>query len=462
MASASQRRGSVLVVDDDPSMGEFLVDGLGALGFQVEATTAGEQALQRVREAAFDVVITDVRMKGMDGLTLCRQLIERSSGPPVVMLTAFADYEAAVEAVRAGAYDFLAKPVKLDVLGIAVARAVERHRLHQEVKRLSQSLSRSKGFGSLVGDSPAMRKLYDLLERVAPSDASVLLTGESGTGKEVVARALHAHSGRRGQPWVAINCAALPEHLLEAELFGHERGAFTDAKNAKPGLFAEASGGTLFLDEIAELAPGLQAKLLRALQERAVRPLGGRKEIPFDVRLVAATNRDLETAVEEKRFREDLYFRINVIELCLPPLRARGNDVLALAAHFLAGFAQAAHKPIVALAPQVAERLLNYAWPGNVRELQNTIERAVTLATHDHITLDDLPERIVQHKRGHVVLSGEDELVSLEEMEKRHILQVLAATGGSKAAAAKVLGLDRTTLWRKLARIGIEAPKRAD
>ena len=378
------------------------------------------------------------------------------------MLTAFGDYEAAVAAVRAGAYDFLAKPVKLDVLEIALARAVEWRRLHQEVKRLSQSLSSSRGFDGLVGESPAMRKVYDLLERIAESDTSVLLTGESGTGKEVVARALHARSPRRDRPWVAINCAALPENLLEAELFGYERGAFTDAKGAKPGLFVEANGGTLFLDEIGELAPSLQAKLLRALQERSVRPLGGRKEIAFDIRLVAATNRDLETAVEEKRFREDLYFRINVIEVNLPPLRARGNDVLALAMHFLASFAQRAHKPIVGIAPQAAERLLNYPWPGNVRELQNAVERGVTLATHDHITVDDLPERVVQHRRSHVVLTDIDELVTLEEMEKRYILQVLAATGGSKAAAAKALGLDRTTLWRKLARFGLEAPKRED
>ena len=462
MSITRQPRGRVLIVDDDVAMGDFLVEGLETLGFDVEAVTTGERALERVRTGSFDVVVTDLRMKGMTGLELCRRLAERSAAVPVVMLTAFGDYAAAVEAVRAGAYDFLSKPVKLEVLDIAVARAVEQHQLRREVKRLTQSLMRSTGFGSLVGESPVMQEVYDLSARIASSDSSVLLTGESGTGKELVARALHAQGSRSSRSLVAINCAAMPENLLESELFGYEKGAFTDAKGSKAGLFVEADGGTLFLDEIGELPLNLQAKLLRALQERVVRPLGGRKEVPFDVRLIAATNRDLETAVEERRFREDLYFRINVIEVRLPPLRARGNDVVVLAGHFLAEFAERAKKRVIGLVPQVAERLLNYSWPGNVRELQNTIERAVTLAAHDHITLEDLPERITQHKRSHVVLTDEAELVTLEEMERRYILQVLRATGGSKSVAAKTLGLDRTTLWRKLERLRIEVPKRGD
>lgn len=454
--------GRVLVVDDDAATGDYLVQGLGALGFTVEAVTSGERALERISADPFDVMTTDLRMRGMSGLDLCKIIRERSCKLPVIMLTAFGDYAAAVEAVRAGAYDFLAKPVNLDVLALAVSRAVEQHQLRQEVMRLRQSVAQSTGFGDLLGTSPAMHRVYDLLARIASSESSVLLTGESGTGKELVARALGAQGPRGDGPFVAINCAAMPENLLEAELFGYEKGAFTDAKGAKAGLFVEANGGTLFLDEIGDLPMSLQAKLLRALQERVVRPLGGRKEVRFDARLVAATNRDLETAVEEKRFREDLFFRINVIEVHLPPLRARGNDVLALAMHFLGGFAKRAKKPMLGLVPQAAEKLLNYSWPGNVRELQNTIERAVTLAVHDHITVDDLPDRIVQHKRSHVVLTDETELVTLEEMEKRYILQVLQATGGSKSATAKTLGLDRTTLWRKLERFRIEAPRSED
>jgi two-component system response regulator HydG len=258
---------------------------------------------------------------------------------------------------------------------------------------------------------------------------------------------------------VAINCAAVPENLLEGELFGYERGAFTDAKASKVGLFVQANGGTLFLDEVGELPLGLQAKLLRALQERVVRPLGSTREIPFEVRLVTATNRDLETAVEEKRFREDFFFRINVVEVRLPPLRVRGNDILELAAHFLREFARRARKPVTAMTPEVGKKLLGYSWPGNVRELQNVIERAVALTQHDHITVQDLPEKVAEHRRSHVVLTDETEFVSLEEMEKRYILQILGAVGGSKSVAARILGLDRTTLWRKLERYQIEGSK---
>jgi two-component system response regulator HydG len=299
-----------------------------------------------------------------------------------------------------------------------------------------------------------MTDVYALLSRLAGSDSTVLVHGESGTGKELVARALHDEGARARGPFVAINCAAMPEGLLESELFGHAKGAFTDAKTARAGLFVDATGGTLFLDEIAEMPLGLQAKLLRALQERTVRPIGQRKEIPFDVRLVVATNRDLETEIQEKRFREDLYFRINVVEVELPPLRSRGNDVLLLAHRFLADFATKVGKPLRGFTPDATKRLLDYSWPGNVRELQNTIERAVALAARELVTVDDLPARIVRAKRSEVLLADDpSELVTLVEMEARYIRHVLRASGGSKVAAAKTLGLDRTTLWRKLERI---------
>jgi DNA-binding NtrC family response regulator len=450
-----------LVVDDDLAMGEMLVDGLKAPGRVIRSAT--DAALAEISATDYDVIVTDLRMPGLDGLELCRRVVTRvDRDVPVIVLTAFGDFEAAVAAMRAGAYDFLAKPVKLDVLELAVARAIEHSRLRREVKRLNASLASKIGFGELVGSSPAMERVYKLLARVADSDSSVLITGESGTGKELVARALHASSPRATHPFVAINCAAMPETLLESELFGHEKGAFTDARTARPGLFVQASGGTLLLDEIGDLPLALQPKLLRALQERVVRPVGGRREVPFDVRLLAATNRDLETAIEEGRFRQDLYFRIDVIEVALPPLRARGNDVLALAQHFLVHFSEKGSKKLVGFSTPAARHLVDYDWPGNVRELHNVVERAVALATHDHVTADDLPEKILKAERPRAPISLEPgELLSLDEMERRYILHVLEASGGSRTAAARTLGLDRSTLWRKLERIRDASPTSA-
>src|SRR5262249_31451078 len=295
--------------------------------------------------------------------------------------------------------------------------------------------------------------------RVSESDTSVLITGESGTGKEVVARALHQRSRRAGGPFVAINCAAMPETLLESELFGHEKGAFTDAKAKTLGLFVRASGGTLFLDEIGDMPLGLQPKLLRALQERKVRPVGGGGEVSFDARVIAATHRDLETAVDEKRFREDLYYRINVIHVPLPPLRARGNDVLILAQQFLHQFAAQSGKNVDGLSTAAAERLLSYHWPGNVRELSNSIERAVALTQFDRLQVEDLPEKVRDYRPSHIIVASEDasDLVSMEEVERRYVLRVLQAVGGNKTMAAQILGFDRKTLYRKLERYGVSA-----
>jgi two-component system, NtrC family, response regulator AtoC len=451
----------ILIVDDDPQMGSMLVDGLAREGRALRAVRVADDALGVLASTEYDLLITDLRMPGMDGLELCRRVFERvERDVPVIVLTAFGDYETAVAAMRAGAYDFLAKPVKLDILELSVARALEHRALRREVKRLEQTLASvtSEGseakFSELVGNSPAMERVYSLLARVAGSESSVLVTGESGTGKELIARALHRSGPRASGPFVAINCAAMPEALLESELFGHERGAFTDARTAHTGLFVEATGGTLFLDEIGDLPLALQPKLLRALQERQVRPVGGRREVPFDVRIVAATNKDLETAIEEGRFRQDLFFRLEVIELALPPLRARGNDVLALAAHFLERFRKKAGKRIVGFTAPVARHLVEYDWPGNVRELHNVIERAVALAGHDHITIEDLPDKILRPRRPTAAPIPTDlgDLVTLEEMEWRYIQHVLEASNGSRSVAAKTLGLDRTTLWRKLER----------
>ena len=374
------------------------------------------------------------------------------------MITAFGSLETAIGAIRAGAYDFITKPFEIDALAVALERAVQHRLLREEVKRLRR----------LVGDDGALRGA----DRREPGHAarcdgsssawSTRTRPCSSPGRAARARSssprrsIATAAGSDG-PFVAINCAAMPEQLLESELFGHVRGAFTDARAARTGLFVQANGGTLFLDEIGELPLALQPKLLRALQERTVRPIGGNDEVPFDVRVVAATNRDLESAVEEKRFREDLYFRINVIHVEMPPLRARGGDVLLLAQHFLVHYAAKARKAVTGLSSEAAERLLAYAWPGNVRELQNCVERAVALTRYEEITVDDLPEKVRAYRSSHVLIAADDpsELVPLEEVERRYILRVLEAVGGNKTLAARVLGLERKTLYRKLVQWGM-------
>jgi two-component system response regulator AtoC len=448
--------GHILVVDDEADMCEALAAGLTPKGFTTRWTTSPTEALALLHAEPFDVVLTDLNMRGMNGLELCERIVANRPDVPVMVITAFGSFDSAVAAIRAGAYDFLTKPVKIDVLALALERAVQHRSLRTEVTRLRQMVVDTQHFREVLGESAAMRRVHELLHRIVDSDSSVLVSGESGTGKEVVAKALHTRGRRRAQPFVAINCAAMPETLLESELFGHARGAFTDARSARVGLFVQAHGGTLFLDEIGELPLALQPKLLRALQERVVRPVGGTEEIPFDVRLIASTNRDLESAVEEGRFREDLFFRINVIHVVLPPLRARGTDVLLLAQHFLAHYAAAAGKHVTALSPAAAERLLAYAWPGNVRELKNCIERAVALTQYEQLTVDDLPEKIQAYRRSHVLVASDDprELVALEEVERRYILRVMEAVAGNKTLAAQLLGIGRKTLYRKLEQYG--------
>lgn len=444
--------GRILIVDDDQGMCEMLETDLSLRGYSVDWRQSAKAALQLVGEEDVDVVLTDVRMPGTSGLQLCDELHRTRPDIPVVVMTAFGSMETAVAAMRAGAYDFITKPIEMDLLGLTMKRAVERRQLGKQIKLLSQQRDASSGLGELLGDSPPMQQLYDQMVRVAGSEASVLITGESGTGKELVARSIHARSPRASGPFVAVNCAALSETLLESELFGHTRGAFTDARGERKGLFLEAEGGTLLLDEMGDMPMSMQVKLLRALEENRVRPVGSDREIAFDVRVLAATHRDLETAVEEERFRQDLFYRINVIQLHLPPLRARGTDVLLLARHFVERFATKAGKPIRGIDDAVAERLLAYSWPGNIRELRNTIERAVTLTRHDMLTAEDLPEKIRNHKGSTVFIGGDDptDLVPLEEVERRYIAHVLQAVDHNQTQAAKLLGVDRKTLYRKL------------
>jgi two-component system response regulator AtoC len=445
-------RGRVLIVDDDQRMCELLTSGLSRRGFQATSLTDAEQAFLRLEAEKFDAVVADLNMKGWNGIDLCERISANHPDLPVIIITAFGSLETAVAAIRAGAYDFITKPFEIEALSLTLDRTVQYRALREEVKRLRQAASGGRAIQEIIGESAPMKRLCDLIERVADSEASLLITGETGTGKELVARAVHQRSRRRDGPFVAIDCASLPEPLLESELFGHTRGAFTDAKSPRAGLFAQASGGTVFLDEIGEIALGLQPKLLRALEERRVRPLGGEREVAFDVRIVAATNRDLETAVEEGRFRKDLFFRLHVVLLEVPPLRARGNDVLVLAQHFLEQFSSRSGKRVAGLSSPAAEKLLAYYWPGNVRELRNSIERAVTLTSYDQIRVEDLPEKIRNYRRSQILPLSEDpsDLVPMEEVERRYILRVLEAVGDNKTLAARILGFDRKTLYRKL------------
>jgi two-component system response regulator HydG len=447
----------VFVIDDEKEMVELVQLGLKKRGFVVVPFSNGADALAGLTEHDVDVVVTDLNMKGMTGLELCQAIVADRPDIPVLVLTAFGSFETAVGAIRAGAYDFVTKPVEIEALAIAVRRAAEHRQLRGEVKRLREVVANTRGRGELIGGSQPMQQVYGIIDQVSATDATVLITGESGTGKEVVAREIHTRSKRRSGPFVAINCAAVPEALLESELFGHAKGAFTDAKSSRQGLFQQASGGTLFLDEIGEMALGIQPKLLRAIQERKVRPVGGETEVTIDVRLICATNRELEEMVEDKRFREDLYYRINVIHIALPPLRARGGDVLLLAQHMLRHYAVVFDKKVVGISAAAAERMMSYDWPGNVRELGNCLERAVALAHFEEISVEDLPDKLKSQSRRPASLSGTElpELLTLEEVERRHVLRVLEACHGNRTDAAKILGLDRKTLYRKLLRWGV-------
>jgi two-component system response regulator HydG len=447
----------VLIIDDQRDQCELLGELVGALDYTPVVTTEAAEGLDLLTRESFDAVLTDLEMNAMSGVDVCKGVSVIRSDVPVILVTGMGSMDSAIAALRAGAYDFLCKPVDAHVLGLTLKRAIDHCKLREEVKLLRASAP-DHGSGGMVGDSPALCKVREMVARVAPRDVSVLIEGETGTGKELVARAIHRASARHGGPFVAINCAAVPATLLESELFGHTRGAFTDAKTARDGLFVQASGGTLFLDEIAEMPLEMQAKLLRALQERRLRPVGSSHEVAFDARIVAATHRDLEFEIENRRFREDLYYRVNVVKIAIPPLRERGNDVLLLAASFLQKAAERNRQEALALSPQVAALLLAYDWPGNVRELENCIERAVALARFSELSADDLPDKVrcYSPRRFMVSADTESEILSLDELERRYILRALKILNGNRSRAATVLGLDRRTLYRRLERYEAE------
>ena len=442
---------SLLVVDDDIDTAALLRDALRRRGYLVDEVHSAEECLHRLHEKPADVVVTDVKMPGMSGIDLCRELKEQFPNLLSIIVTGVASLDLAIEAIRAGAYDFLAKPVKADALTIAVGRAMDHIALKHELALLRETAD-TPTFEGIAGTSAAIREMTEMIKRVGSSDATVLVTGASGTGKELVARAIHNVSPRRDRQFVAFNCAAIPGPLLESELFGHVRGAFTDAKHARAGLFVEAGTGTIFLDEIAEMPIELQVKLLRVLQERKLRPVGSDEEVSFEARVIAASNRDLENEVAEKRFREDLYYRINVVGVQVPPLRARVGDVLVLAHYFLKRAASRNRKPVAGISTPAARLLVNYDWPGNVRELENCMERAVALCRLDEITVDDLPPKVREYNNSNLVVAAESlsELITLDEMERRYVRHVLERVGGNKTHAARALGIDRRSLYRRL------------
>lgn len=445
-------RDRILVIDDDPGMCDLLKVDLRLRGFDVDTFTSAEDALTAIPATDACVVLTDLNMPRVDGLQVCERVVSNRPDLPVVVMTAFGSLESAISAIRAGAWDFVTKPIELDLLEIVLQRAARHHAVQEELRRLTTPTDDRDGFEQMLGVSPAMQKVYQQLRQVSASQASVLITGESGTGKELAARAIHHRGPHPDGPFVAINCAALPENLLESELFGHAKGAFTDAREARIGLFQQADGGTLFLDEIGDFPLTLQAKLLRAMEQRMVRPVGGNAEVPFDARILTATNRDLQRAVEEGRYREDFYYRINVIQIELPPLRARGTDVLLISRHLIQTFARQSGKAVTGLTEPAAERLLSYSWPGNVRELRNVIERAVALTEFDRLVIDDFPEHIRNYRQSRLTIDGlnPEELQPLEAMERRYIQHVLQAVQGNRTEAARILGIDRKTLYRRL------------
>jgi two-component system, NtrC family, response regulator HydG len=447
----SATRSRILLIDDEPDICELLAMTLEEDGAEVVTTTSARDAFDRVANEEFDVVLTDLAMNEMGGLEVCQRIGGIHPNLPVIVVTGLGSMDAAISAMRAGAYDFITKPIDPKLLSISISRALEHKRAHAELKRLREAATTGAKADGIIGSSRAMRRVLDVIARVAESDAPVLIQGETGVGKEVTARRVHETSRFKGGPFVAINCAAVPAALLESELFGHVRGAFTDAKTERVGLFVRANGGTIFLDEIGDMPLEIQPKLLRALQERTVRPVGANAEIPFDARIIAASNRELEDEVEEKRFREDLYYRINVVRVTVPSLRERDGDVLELAQHFLAQHAARGAKPELRLSPEVAKKLMDYRWPGNVRELENCMARAVAFARFDELTVEDLPEKLRSYESDRFVVSANDEMevVTLLELERRYVQRVLTLFNGNKARTAHALGIDRRTLYRK-------------
>jgi DNA-binding NtrC family response regulator len=441
----------ILVVDDDDAMCQLLTDLLSDDGYSVEVANDGDSALEKFQSSAFALTITDLMMPKMKGIELVRRLREIDNSALVLLITAFGTIESAVEAMHAGAFHYVTKPFHNEEILIQVKRALEQSALRAEVKRLRTEVQARDRFQNIIGQSEAMQRVLEITAQVADLPANVLIEGESGTGKELIARAIHQNSSRATGPFVAVNCAAIPENLLESELFGYVRGAFTDARKDRRGLFQEASGGILFLDEISEIPLGLQAKLLRLLEDKEVRPLGANHSEKIDARIVSASNRNLADQVQSGKFRQDLYYRLNVIRIELPALRQRSHDIPLLVNHFVQKFAAGANRKVDRVAADAMAALKAYEWPGNIRELEHTIERAVLLGKGSVIGMDDLPPAMAKTAELEILMDqGIANHFTLADLEREYIGKVLASTQGKKTEAAKILGVDRTTLYRKL------------
>lgn len=438
----------ILLVDDDADMVSLIRQELAHHGFEVIPARSGAEGLQALRDHPVDVVVTDLRMQDTDGMEILRVATEIQPDAKVIMITAFGSISSAIGAMRAGAFDYLSKPLEIEELVLAVQKAMEDTRLRRENVLLRGEVERRYQFDNLIGASPSMEAVFDLIKRVAASDINVLITGESGTGKELVAKAIHYNSGRRRSRFVPINCAGIPETLLESELFGYVRGAFTGATTSRKGLLEEAHGGTLFLDEIAEMPMLLQAKLLRVLEDKAVRPLGSNRSSVIDFRVIAATNKDPRAQVAAGAFREDLFFRLNVASIRLPPLRERGEDLRLLVRHFIGKHAAAQGRPVTGIGREALTLLEAYPWPGNVRELENAIERAVAFAESETIRPDDLPGFLYE-ARGNIVEVGVAQALTLRELQELYIARILQETGADRDKAARILGVHPRTLRRR-------------
>jgi len=449
----------ILVVDDEESHRIMLRAVLSEDGYAVTEAADGTDAIMAVEKEAFDVILLDIRMTNMDGIEALTEIRKISPLVPVLIMTAYASVKTAVEALKAGAFDYLTKPLDIEELKILIEKALEHYHLRTENLALKERLGDRFDFSRIIARSPKMKSLLDTLAMVAPSDATVLIMGESGTGKEVVANAIHHNSPRAGQPFIKVSCAALPEMLLESELFGHKKGAFTGAVYRREGRFQLAHRGTLFLDEVGEMSRATQMKLLRVLQEKEFEPVGSAQTIKVDIRVIAATNRDLEKDVKDGRFREDLYYRLNVVPLVLPPLRDRKEDISPLTDHFLALYGEKNRKSLKGISGKALDLLVRYDWPGNIRELENCIERAMIMAGEEVIVPADFPPQIQVLSReegtnGFNIPSG----ISLEEMERTLIVKTLAETGGNRTRASEILGINRRTLQNKLKQYGLNTP----
>ena len=446
----------ILITDDDRAHRVMLKKLLNGWGYNVTEADDGLVAVEKVRKSSFDLILMDIRMTNVSGIEALEQIKQINADIPVIIMTAYASVETAVQTLKKGAYDYLTKPLDFDELQMSIARATEHSRLKQENEYLKEKLGEKFDRRNMIGQSPSMIKLLEVVEQVAATQATVLITGESGTGKEVIANAIHFNSARKNAPFVKINCAALTETLLESELFGHEKGAFTGADKRREGKFVQADGGSIFLDEVSEMSPAMQVKLLRVLQERELTRVGGHDVLKIDVRVIAASNKDLKKEIRDGRFREDLFYRLNVVTLDVPPLRERSEDIPLMAHAFLKMFAENNAKVIKGFTPQAMQKLASYSWPGNVRELMNAVERAVVLCRTETIGEEDLIFTMADQALSREVLSAGQKMPaasgnrSLEEIEKQSILEALQSCRGNKSEAARRLGITRKTLRKRL------------